>query len=233
MRMRLVAGLLLCGLSSLLRIGAQAIDPNLMREVTAVRAEVARSNAALRQYTWTENTQVLVSGEPKSSTAAIFRYNGAGELTKMPIETDQTKQASGISKRPLVRKKADMQDYIERAVTRIQNYVPPKPAVLQYLLENGCASLGQSEAGKSELRFKDYFEPGDSIVFTYDAVSKTLLRATIASTLGNPKDPVTLEVSFETLPDGVNHVTSAILNAKRRKIQVKKENVLYQKVTSQ
>src|SRR5215471_17626201 len=28
-------------------------DPNLMREAAAVRAEIARSAAALRQYTWT------------------------------------------------------------------------------------------------------------------------------------------------------------------------------------
>jgi hypothetical protein len=231
MRMRLMAGLLLFGVASLRTIAAQGVDPNLTREVAAVRAEVARSNLALRQYTWREHTEVLVKGDVKSSDALTCRFDRSGELIKTPISAEEEKRApSGTSKRPMVRKKADMQDYIERAVSRIHKYVPPKPEQIQYLLENGFASLGQSEAGKSELRFTNYFERGDSLVFTYDSASKTLLRANIASTLGNPKDPVTLEVAFESLPDGVNHVASATLNAPSRKVQVKTRNVMYQKL---
>jgi hypothetical protein len=233
MRTRLGAGFLLIGLAPLGKIQAQGIDPNLMREVAAVRAEMARSNAGLRQYTWTEHTEVLVKGDVKSSSAAICRYDNSGELTKTPIDTNAEKKSpSAVSKRPVVRKKADMEDYIERAVTRIQNYVPPKPEQIHYLLQNGYASLGQSAAGKSELRFSNYFERGDSLVFTYDSVSKTLLLARIASTLGSPKDPVTMEVTFETLPDGVNHVTSATLVAKKKNIQVRRRNVMYQKVAN-
>jgi hypothetical protein len=231
MRMRLVAGLLLS--LSLQTIAARAVDTNLMREVEAVRAEMARSNAALREYTWTEHTEVIVGGNLKSATATICRYDLSGELTKTPLGTDNGKRApSGVSKRPMVRKKADMQDYVERAVTRIHEYVPPKPEQIDFLLRNGDAAFAQSEAGKSELRFKNYFERGDALVFTYDPVTKRLLRASVISTLGSPKDPISLEVAFETLPDGVNHVTSATLNAKRRNVQVKTRNVSYQKVAN-
>jgi hypothetical protein len=233
MKMRLVAGLLLCGLSSLGRMGAQDIDPNLVREVTAVRAEVARSKAALRQYTWTEHTEVLVKGSVKSSSASICRYDGSGELTKAPIDTAQEKKtSSAVSKRPVVRKKADMQDYIERAVSRIHTYLPPKPEQIDYLLQKGLASLGQSRSGKSEVRFTHYFQDGDSLVFTYDSVSKVLLQVGVVSTLGSPKDPVTMEAVFETLPDGVNHLSSATLNANSRKVQVKTRNVMYQKLAN-
>ena len=57
-----------------------------------------------------------------------------------------------------------------------------------------------------------------------------LLRATVASMLGSPKDPVTLEAVFETLPDGVNHVSSAVLTAKKRNVEVKLFNRDYRKV---
>src|SRR5581483_6370323 len=69
-----VAAVLLCGLPAVHSI-AQEVDPKLLREVSAVRAELARSAAALRRYTWIEETEVLVSGKVKSSTALSCRYD--------------------------------------------------------------------------------------------------------------------------------------------------------------
>jgi len=233
MRFRLAASVVLCGLSSVHSLTAQGADPNLTREVAAVRDELARSRAALRQYTWTEQTEVLVKGKVKSSKSVICRYDGSGELIKTPIgEAQENETASTVSKRHMVRKKAEMQDYIERAVSRIHTYLPPKPEQIEHLLQNGHATLGQSAAGKSEVRFTHYFEEGDSVVFTYDSVSKVLLRVSMASTLGSPKDPVTMDAVFETLPDGVNHLSSATLNANAKKVQVKTRNGTYQKVAN-
>ena len=231
MRMRL-AGVLLCGCSLLPSLRAQDVDPNLAREAGAVRAEVAHSRTSLRRYTWTEYTEVSVKGDVKSATAALCRYDASGELTKTPIDAGKQNEApSVVSKRPINRKKGDMQDYIDRSISLIHKYVPPKPEQLQYLLQHGFASLGQSQSGKSEIRFTNYYQEGDSLVFIYDSASKALLRVTIASNLANPKDPVTLDADFETLPDGVNHLASATLVASAKKVQVKVRNVSYQKIS--
>ena len=214
---------------------AQPADPKLALEVAAVRAHVARSNDALRQYTWTEHTEVSVGGDVKSSTALICRYDESGALTKTPVgdsKDDQKKPPSAVSKRHTVRKKADLQDYIDRSISRVRVYVPPKPETMQYLLQSGQVSLGQSEPSKWELRFTHYHEPGDLLVFTYDTVSKVLLRVNVKSTLGSPKDPVTLVALFEPLPDGINHAASAVLIAKKKNIQVKVWNDNYQKVAN-
>ena len=230
MRMRFAAGLLLCGVLSFQRGGAQSADPNLMREAAAVRAEVARSRDALRDYTWTEHTEVSVKGEVKSSTAATCHYKSNGDLVKTPLgAAEEQKKANATAKRVVTRKKADMQDYIERAVSTIQDYVPPKPEQIDHLLRTGSAALGHSADGKSEVRMTNYYQEGDSLVITYDSASKVILRAHIASTLGSPKDPVTLDAIFEKLPDGVNHLSSTTLNAPSKKIQVKTRNVMYQK----
>jgi len=45
----------------------------------------------------------------------------------------------------------------------------------------------------------------------------------------NVKDPVTMEALFETLPDGINHLANATLNATRRKVQVNRTNFSYTK----
>ena len=194
----------------------QGADANVMREAAAVRAEIARSASGLRQYAWTEQTEVFVSGSLKSSNTLTCRYDDSGKVLKTPLDAGKQMDAGrSTSNRPTVRGKADLRDYIERAVSRVYNYAPPQPELIDYALREGKASLGQSADGKSEIRLTHYYLDGDSFVFTYDSRSKLLLRATVASMLGSAKDPVTLEAVFETLPDGVNHVSSAVLIAKR------------------
>jgi hypothetical protein len=227
-----VAGMLLFGLSHKMVL-AQSAEPDLMREASAVRAELARNSAALLQYTWTEHTEVFVSSDLKVTRDLVCRYDGAGKIVKTPaVEGQERQKSKAVSRRPLARSNADMRDYVERSISRIHSYVPPKPEHIDYLLKNGFASLGPSASGKSEIRFTHYFEEGDSFNFTYDSATKVLLRVNIQSTLGSPKDPVKLEAVFETLPDGPNHLSSATLAAPKRRIVVKMRNELYQRVAN-
>jgi hypothetical protein len=226
MRLPLLAGLFCCGVS----VCGQAADPNVTLEAAAVKVEMARSLAALRHYSWTEHTEVLVDGDVKSATQATCRYDASGELIKTPLAGEEQKRANPASNRPMVRKKAGMQDYIKRAISRIGQYLPPKPEQVQYALNNGLASLEPASGGRSAIRLKDYFQTGDSVVFTYDPKSKVLLQVNVFSDLANPKDPVTMEAVFETLPDGVNHLASTTLNASAKKVQIKTRNMLYEKL---
>ena len=43
---------------------------------------------------------------------------------------------------------------------------------------------------------------------------------------------MTLQAVFERLPDGVNHVSSATLNAEKKKVQVKTSNLTYEKTAN-
>ena len=233
MRVQSFAAILFCGLPTLCPVAAQSVDPKVVREVTAVRDNVARNKLALGQYTWTEHTEVRVKGDLKASNDFLCRYDVSGKVTRTPVgKGKEQEDASAISKRHRVRKKAEQQDYIERAVNMINTYVPLDPEQMRYLLQDGRASLGPPEGGKSTIRLKDYFQSGDSLVFTYDPASKTLLKATVASTLGSPKDPVSLEAVFETLPDGVTHLASATVNATAKKVEVIRRNSMYQKRTN-
>jgi hypothetical protein len=230
MRMLLAVAPLLCGLS--VHAYAQTADPNLTREAMAVRAELARSLDALRHYIWTETTEVFVDGKLNLSTDHICRYNASGTINRALVEAAGEGKASTVSRRPLVRGKADLQDYVERAVSRIREYAPPEPKHIDYLLQNGFASPGKSQSGTSEIRLTNYFEKGDLMVFTYNVATKRLVQVDVNSTLGSPKDPLTLQAVFETLPDGVNHLVTATLQAPRKKVQVNVRNVAYQKAAN-
>ena len=233
MRFQSFAALLFCGLLTLCPVEAQSVDPTLVREVMAVQAEVARSKQALRQYTWTEHTEVRTNGDLKASDDFLCHYDDSGKMTRTPTgKGKEDEAASAISKRHRVRKKANRQDYIERAVGMINTYVPLDPEQMRYILQDGRASLGPQEAGKSTIRLKDYFQSGDYLIFAYDPASKAMLKATVVSTLGSPKDPVSLEAVFETLPDGVTHLAAATVNAPAKKVQVITRNSTYQKRTN-
>ena len=225
--------LLLCGLCSQYGMRAQAPDPHLISEVSAVRAELERNLAALEKYTWNSVIDVSVKGEVKSSNTYKCGYDQNGKFTRTLAETGKEMEvANGVSKRPRVRSKAETQDYIERAMTRIYKYMPPDPEQINFLLKSGNASLGTSQGSTSEVRFKNYFDDGDVLVFTYDSASKSLLRIHVASTLGTPKDPVTMDAEFEALPEGIRHVSSVNLNAPAKKVQIKLRNVVYVKVAN-
>jgi hypothetical protein len=230
MRAHVAAGLLLGAVSLFRPISAQSVDSSLLSEVTAVRAELARNQSDLLKYMWTEETEVLVSGKLKSSTGSSCWYDSDAKIARSPLGPEREKPTSRqTSNRPSVRSKGDMQDYIERAISRIREYVPPNPAVIDHLVSSGQASLGPSSGGMAEVRMTHYFQDGDSIVFTYDAASKRVLRVAVSSNLGR-KDPVTLEAVFGLLPGNVSHLATATLKAPSKKVQVNVKNVDYKKL---
>ena len=209
---------------------AQNADPNLVREVAAVRAELARSFNELLKYTWVEQTDVLVSGKPRSSDSASCGYDRDGRIIRTPLQDNEKPGSKQTSNRPLVRSKGEMQDYIERAISRIRDYAPPDPKVIDHLVRSGQASFEPTSGATKSVRMTHYYQDGDSVVFTYDAESKRLLRVAVASNLTGHKDPVTLDAVFELLPGNVNHLASATLKAPQKKVQVTVKNIDYRKL---
>jgi hypothetical protein len=233
MRAHLAAGLIMGGVWFSSPVSAQNVDPNLAREVTGVREDLVRSHNELLKYIWTEQTEVLVGGKLKSSSSLRCGYDNESNIIRTPLGPEQQKPTSRqTSNRPSVRSKGEMQDYIERAISRIREYAPPNPAVIDHLLTSGQASLGASSGNTAEVLMTHYFQDGDSLVFTYEPASKRLLRVVVSSSLSGRKDPVTLDAVYELLPGNVNHLATATLKAPSKKVQVNVKNVDYKKLAN-
>jgi hypothetical protein len=80
------------------------------------------------------------------------------------------------------------------------------------------------------LQIRNYLKPGDSLVLTFDAAARILRRVNVNTYLDNPKDAVTLDVEFQTLPDGTNYSAATTLNAPEKKLQVVTRNANYQRI---
>lgn len=218
-----------------LLVGALAFaqDPKqeLQQKLASVKESVARNQAALRQYTWTEHTDILLKGEVKSTKDNICRYGPDGKVQKTPIGTPApTKEMRGLKKRVAEKKVGELTDYMERASSLIHHYMPPNPQQMQTVFQNGSASLGQAGPGRIELILRDYLKQGDSLTFSFDQATKAIAKIAVKSYLDDPRDAVTLDVIFQNLPDGTNYAASTILNATAKNVQVKVTNANYQKV---
>jgi hypothetical protein len=230
-RLTLAATGLLLNLITSQSLRAQGANADLATEVAAVRAELDRSANGLQSYVWVEHTEVKVNGDLRSSTDFSINFNKDGNLVRTPLHSKVADNGNPVSRRGSQRRKAEKNDYIQRAVNTIQDYAPPKAEKIDYMLRSGQASLEPGENGASAMRFKEYLQPGDSMVFTYDPVTKVLRKVTVSTTLGgNKEDPVTLVALFEPLPDGVNHMTSATVRAAKKKVEVQRTNSEYTKL---
>jgi hypothetical protein len=211
---------------------AQGVKQELQLKLATVKESVAKNQAALRQYSWTEHTDMSLKGEVKNSTDKLCRYGADGKVGKTPIGTPAPKkEMQGMKKRVAEKKIGELQDYMERAASLIHRYMPPSPESMQAAYQAGTASLGQAGPGKIQLMFRDYAKPGDSLTFDFDAAAKRLQSISVSSYLDDPKDDiVTLAVVFQTLPDGVNYVASTTLNAAAEQVVVKTTNSNYQKL---
>ena len=87
-----------------------------------------------------------------------------------------------------------------------------------------------ASGGASSVRMTHYYQDGDSVVFTYEPDSKRLLRVLVSSNIVGNKDSITLEATFELLPGKVNHLSSAVLKAPPKKVQVHVKNIDYRKL---
>src|SRR6202043_2319203 len=59
--------------------------PDLQQKVAALKQSVAQNQQALRQYTWTEKTEMIFKGETKSTKLSQCQYGPDGGVQKNPL----------------------------------------------------------------------------------------------------------------------------------------------------
>lgn len=81
---------------------------------------------------------------------------------------------------------------------------------------------------RARLDFADYLQPGDVLSVEIDLSSNAILGASVASA-SSSKDPVTLVVRFDELPDGTIYTSGTTLDAKAKNVTVTVQDDGYKK----
>jgi hypothetical protein len=128
-------------------------------------------------------------------------------------------------------KKEELTDTMKQAVTLVKTYVPPSPAMIQRAVDAGKVSVEVLQPGKvARLVFKDYELPGDSLGVTMDLTTNHLMAISVASYLGSPSKPVTMNATMGSLTDGTTYTASTQLSLPSDQLVVNVANSGYRKM---
>jgi hypothetical protein len=206
------------------------------QKIAALKESLARNQAALKQYTWTETTQISLKGEVKKQEQKQCHYGPDGKVQKVSIgpAAPAPEQASGrrgrLKEHVVEKKVGELKDYMQSVSALIQEYVPPDPQKIQAAYAAGNVSVTPM-TGVLNLVIKNYVQPQDSVTLGFGMAAKKISSYNVQSYLGETKDAVTLNVTFATLPDGTNYPQKTVLDATAKQIQVTTTNSNYTKLS--
>jgi len=219
---------------------AQQPDQGKQKAISAIKQSIATNQAALKQYAWTETTQISLKGEVKKQEQKECQYGPDGKVQKTPLqeasqpqqqESSGGRRRGGALKKAIVEKKVgEMKDYMERVAALVHEYAPPDPQKIQAAQAAGNVAFAPAQP-ISTITVKNYLKQGDSVVLGFDTTAKRIATYNVDSYLDNPKDDaVKLAVNFAQLPDGTNHVQQSVLDATGKQIEVRVTNSDYKKL---
>jgi hypothetical protein len=206
---------------------AQNGDPQAFASVKQAAAE---NKQRLRQYQWTETTQLTLNGDAKPPSENMCRYGPDGQVQKTPIGPPPQQPSGGrVKQRIVARKKEEITDYMGDVKALLALYVPPDPEKMQQAFQAGKVSFNPA-GGAMNIIFTDYAQPGDRMTITFDTAAKKIVSLNINTYMGEAKDVVTLQGQMGSLPDGTNYVQQTLLDATAKKLVVNTTNSNYQKL---
>jgi hypothetical protein len=207
----------------------------------AIKEALAKNQAALRQYTWTETTTISLKGEVKKKEQKQCSYGPDGKVQKVPIPGQAAPQQAqekgggrrgGRLKKAVVENKVEeLKEYMEQAAALVHQYVPPDAQKIQQAQQAGNVSV-QPAGGLTTLNVKSYVKPGDSLALGFDPAAKAMRSYAVQSYVEKPKDDdLNLTVKFNSLPDGTTYPETVVLDVTAKKIVVNVTNSGYKKTS--
>ena len=210
----------------------------------AIKEALASNQAALRQYSWIETTTISLKGEVKKQEKKQCVYGADGKVQKTPLPgqaapQQQAKEKGGGGgrrggrlKETIVENKVeDLKDYMEKAAALVHQYVPPDPQKIQEAQKAGNVAV-QPAGGVTTLNVKSYLKSGDSLTLGFDPAAKAMRSYAVQSYVEKPKDDdLTLNVKFNSLPDGTTYPETIVLNVAAKNVVVNITNSGYKKAT--
>jgi hypothetical protein len=213
-------------------VASQPAAAQDLKEKLAAAKEAAAKNAqAMRSYTWLEKTELSLKGEVKNTKVDSCRYGPDGQVQKTPVVTPPpAEKKRGLKGKIIAKKTGEMKEELESAAALVHRYVPPSPDKMQVVMNAGTASLGQVGPGAIALKFPGYEKAGDALTITFDSAIKALRGVNVATWLEKPDEPVTLNVTMQSLPDGLSYPGVIVLSIPSSNIEVRITKSNYQKL---
>ncbi len=213
---------------------ASAQAPELQQRVAEIKEAAAKNKQDLMSYSWNEQVTISLKGEQKKQEHFQVRLGPDGKPVKTSLDPPAEAAPSGgrLKQRVVANKKEEYSDYANAMKALAQQYVPPSGDLLQQAYAQGNITMGPSAGAPNavQLVIHNYLKPQDSMTLVFDKQQKALLSVQINSYMSDPKDAMTLQVTFSRLPDGTNHVATVVMDGVSKQLNIATQNSNYQHV---
>jgi hypothetical protein len=187
-------------------------------------AKMAENTTKLKQYTYTQKTQVYLKGELRKTKLSQVHFDPTtGEKVVVPMDSSDAEQQpdegrGGRLRARIVEKKRDeMKEYVERLVGLMHQYLPPNPDRIKAAMPH--AQITPPADGSAKIALSDYLKPGDTETFSIGSESKRLDQIAIKSSLDD--DPVSFIVNFARLPDDTNYPSMTTIKSEAKGLEIR------------
>ena len=204
---------------------------DMQETIGMIKKNLADSREKIKNYEWIETTTTFMDGEQKSLKQNQCYYSVDGKLTKVETgATTKEKAPGGLRGKIVANKKAELTDYMKKAIAKIQTYLPPNPEKIQKIYAGGKVSVQALEPGKKfKISLPDYNEAGDLLTLSLDKVNQKITGASVSTSVDDPKEKVVFNITYNNLPDGTQYAGNTTLDAQAKKVKIVIENSGFKK----
>ncbi len=203
--------------------------PALQEHVAALKENLAKSQALLKQYEWVETRILILKGEEKNKTENRCFYGPDGKVVKELISATPEMTAGGIKGKIIKKKKAELAEKLKNTGDLIKLYIPPDPARIEAAKNAGKISVAQ-DGPKVKIDIRDYEKEGDLLSFDLDIAQHTVLGLKVSTWMKDAKDAATMTTRLGLLDDGAMYPAETILSLPSQSLEVRTTNSGYKKL---
>jgi len=211
---------------------AAAQNQEMQERVAEIKQAMAQNKQALAQFTWVEQVTISLKGEQKKQEHFQVRLGPDGKPQKTSLDPPPAEpEHEGRLKKHIVEKKTEeYKDYADQIKALIQQYVPPEKDLIEKARQNGNIMMGPQAgtAGEYKLVLSNYLKQGDNMTLVIDRAQKDIVSLSIATYLNDPSDAVKVDVQFNRVPGGPNHVSGETINGVSKQLTIAIQNSNYQ-----
>lgn len=207
---------------------APAQTPALQEHVTALKENLVKSQALLKQYEWVETRILTLKGEEKNKTENRCFYGPDGKIVKELVSATPEMKAGGLKGKIIEKKKAELAANIKDAGDLIKLYIPPDPARIEAARKAGTISVAQ-DGNRVTIDIRDYEKKGDLLSFDLDVARNTVLGLKVSTWMKDAKDAATLTTRIGSLDDGAMYPAETLLSLPSKSLEVRTTNAGYKK----
>jgi len=203
--------------------------PALQEHVAALKENLAKSQALLKQYEWVETRVLSLKGEEKNKAENRCFYGPDGKVVRELISATPEMKAGGLKGRIIQKKKAELAEQIRSAGELIKSYIPPDPARIEAAKKAGKISVAQ-DGSHVKIDIRDYEKAGDLLSFDLDVAQHTVLGLKVSTWMKDAKDAATMTTRIATLDDGAMYPAETVLLLPSQSLEVRTTNSGYKKL---